>query len=231
MKVVYILMSVVSLLLLFVFLIIGQKGLIQSPQMESIVDVATIFIGVMSMVSGIVSVKVMLSQSNPDGRQNDVEDFVIENIGEPMLSPAKLEVRTFIQVAYTHLSRGVHNTGYYPLTDYYPCTSATSEMKGMLFGSRFTDELQNRGKYFDLYFKAIEYTNPENGTLLLNKVDLFKISYVDIYEEKRITYYLNANRTTKEVYDEIVNSASKVGIPSKSIKDVTLDDLIAFVKA
>ena len=104
-------------------------------------------------------------------------------------------------------------------------------MKGMLFGSRFTDKLQNRGKYFDLYFKAIEYTNPENGTLLLNKVDLFKISYVDIYEEKRITYYLNANRTTKEVYDEIVNSASKVGIPSKSIKDVTLDDLIAFVKA
>ena len=58
----FILLSVLSLLMFFIFLILGNKSLIQSPEVKAIIDIVTVFIGVMSFVSGMVSIKVMLSQ-------------------------------------------------------------------------------------------------------------------------------------------------------------------------
>ena len=258
MKFAFILMSVLSLLMFFVFLILGNKPLVQSPEIKAIVDIVTVFIGVMTLVSGMVSIKVMLSQeklqeelleaqkrehqpnfminhkiskTEEDGEYN-VENFTIENIGEPMISPAKISYSTFIKVEYNNMQDNVSKVVYYPLTYYYSRTSSADNMKGLLLCSIGNESIQNHGRFGDLYFEAIKYNKEhEHVYVYLSKVDMYEISYVDIYEEKRTNYYMGNYRVSKETYDTVMEYAKMTNIRSKSIVDVTLTDLIDAVLA
>lgn len=253
MKFGFILLSVLSLLMFFIFLILGNKSLIQSPEVKAIIDIVTVFIGVMSFVSGMVSIKVMLSQEKiqeelleaqkrehqpnfmidykisniEEGGKYDIEDFTIENIGEPMISPAKISLRTFIKVEYNNIQDNISKVVYFPLTYYYNATSSTENMKGLLLRSIGNESLQNHGKFVDLYFEANNYTKEhEYIYIYLSKVDMYKISYIDIYEDNRVNYYMGSYRVSKEMYDMIMGYAENINSKSKSIVDVTLSDLI-----
>lgn len=257
MKFAFILLSVLSLLMFFVFLILGNRDLFQSSEVKAIVDIVTVLIGIMTLVSGMVSIKVMLSQeeiqkelleaqkrehqpnfmidykiskTQEDGKF-DVENFTIENIGEPMSSPAKISHRTFIMVEYKNVQDIVSKVVYFPLTYYYSSTSSTENMKGLLLRSIKNESIQNHGRFVDLYFEANNYTKEhKNIYIYLKKVDIFEISYVDIYEDKRVNYYMGNYRVSKDTYD-MIKEYDKYIDKSKSIVDVTLTDLIDFVLA
>ena len=234
---------------------VSADSLIQSLNMDIIVDISTILIGIMTVATGVVSIKIMRSQdkrqeetlqaqkrehqpnfqikfirskSTPTSTAYDVEDFTIENIGEAMLARDMIKVRSFIQVELRDATTGVSKSAYYPLTYYFFGTSSTANMTGLLLSTAQIN-LFNSKNFFDLDAAARAHNaTAGNPKITLTKAHVFEISYVDIYEEKKTVYYLNAYRTTKERYDEIKNSAPGF-MMSKSIENVTFNDLHNFI--
>jgi hypothetical protein len=222
---------------------------------EKVVDFFTIIIGIMTVVSGFASIKVMLSQSktqeetlqaqkrehqpnflinfklsksNPSNTVYDVEDFTIENIGEAMLARDRITVRSFIKVELRDITAGVNKSAYYPLTYYFFGTSSTANMQGLLLSTAQINLFNNKN-FGDLNAAAIAHNaSSANAKITVNMVHVFEFSYVDLYEEKRTVYYENGCRTTKERYDEIKNSAPGF-MMSKSIENVTFNDLHKFI--
>jgi hypothetical protein len=234
---------------------VSADSLIRSQNMDIIVDISTILIGIMTVVTGVVSINIMRSQdkrqeetlqaqkrehqpnfqikfirskSTPTSTVYDVEDFTIENIGEAMLARDRITVRSFIKVELRDITAGVNKSAYYPLTYYFFGTSSTANMQGLLLSTAQINLFNNKN-FGDLNAAAIAHNaSSANAKITVNMVHVFEFSYVDLYEEKRTVYYENGCRTTKERYDEIKNSAPGF-MMSKSIENVTFNDLHKFI--
>ena len=162
----------------------------------------------------------------------DIEDYAISNTGEQMRSLLDMTCETFIKVKYDNISADIHTSAYYPLLGYYGFTKSTGSSVGLL-KETVGNESQHNFFYFHNVYKAANAYDDEHPEVIVSveKVDFFKITYVDIYNEQRAVYYRGAyqkaNLTTKKEYDSVVASATTTYPISKSISEVTLEDLIA----
>lgn len=161
----------------------------------------------------------------------DIEDYAISNTGEQMRSLLDMTCETFIKVKYDNISADIHTSAYYPLLGYYGFTKSTGSSVGLL-KETVGNESQHNFFYFHNVYKAANAYDDEHPEVIVSveKVDFFKITYVDIYNEQRTVYYRGAyqktNLTTKEEYDSVVASATTTYPISKSISEVTVEDLI-----
>ena len=234
---------------------VSADSLILSQNMDIIVDISTILIGIMTVVTGVVSINIMRSQdkrqeealqaqkrehqpnflikfktskSNPSKNTHDFKDFTIENIGEAMRARDRISINSFIKVRYIDVHNKINRMAYYPLIYYFFRISSSRNMSGHLLGSVHSNLLLNHEKFCNLNTQAISYSATTGTTFMVELVHTFEISYVDIYEEKKTVYYENDCLTTKERYDEIKNSAPGF-MMSKSIENVTFNDLLDFI--
>lgn len=162
----------------------------------------------------------------------DVENFVIENIGEQMLSPADVTVKTYIKTNYANNKDGTGNITYYPLTYYYNVSISSENLSGEIMKTIGNEYLHNHLKVNNLDKEAIEYSNTHSDVFLeIEKIDLFKISYIDIYGKERVCYYRNSSRISEKTYDSIIHESNKIyhNVPFKSIVDIDLDDILSYM--
>lgn len=246
--------------LFFVLLIIRRyKDKIERNDLSIWVDITTILIGVASLIVSGISISVMLSQEktekflleaqkkehqpvfsigytlskSPTSEVYDVEDFVIENIGEQILSPASISHKTFLKIDYRDIANNSQKSIYYPLTYYYNATISSDDQIGRLLTTIGNEYLHNNLKLYELDKAAIAFNNEyDKEYIFIEKVDLFKITYTDIYNEERVNHYRNSHLCTKELYESIFqNAASVCAMPGiKSISDVTFKDILIAVK-
>ncbi len=247
-------------LLFFVLLIVRRhKDKIKRKDLTIWVDITTILIGVASLIVSVISISVMLSQEQTEkflleaqkkehqpvfsitytsskssaSEVNDVEDYVIESNGEQMLSPATISHDTFIKVDYANFADNTRKSVYYPLTYYYNATVSSDNQIGRLQTTIGNEYLHNNLKLYNLHQAAGAYNNyHEKEHVVLEKVDLFKITYIDIYNEERTNHYRNSHLCTPEIYNSIFQEAASIcPLPgTKSISDVCLEDILKAVK-
>lgn len=206
----------------------------------------TIAVGLSTIISVSISSYVMLSQIKAQKKEHqpiftinymmsktdsseiyDVENFIVENIGEQMLSPAKIDFRTYIETKYYNTNE--YLTAYYPLTYYYNASACSGNLVGEIMMTLGNEYIQNNLKLYNLYKEALEYSNNcDTMFLSIKKIDLFVISYVDIYGENQVCYYCNNNLISQKTYDSIIQESKKaynIGIP-KSIDNIELKDIL-----
>lgn len=247
-----------SIIVLFFFVLLTARKKIEKENLSRIVDCMTIAVGISTIVSAAISISVMLSQEKSQERliamqENehqpvfkinynlsktntsevfDVENFVIENVGEQMLSPADITLKTYIKTNYANNKDGIGNTTYYPLTYYYNASISSENLSGEIMKTIGNEYLHNHLEFYNLYKDAIEYSNTHNDVFLeIEKIDLFKISYIDIYGKERVCYYRNSNRISEKTYDSIIQESNKIyhNVPFKSIVDIGLEDILRFM--
>ncbi len=235
------------------------RGRIKRDDVSLLVDITTVVIGAVTIVVSVISISVMLSQEDtqaflleaqkkehqpvfsinyitsksPASEVYDVEDFVIESNGEHMLSPASITHKTFIKVDYKDFDNDIQKTIYYPLTYYYNATVSSDDHTGRLMTTIGNEYLQNNLKLYELHKAANAYNSEyDKEYVFLEKIDLFKITYTDIYKEERTNHYRNSYLCTPEIYESIIqNSESNCGLPGrKSISEVSLEDILEVVK-
>ena len=259
MNVIFISLTVVIISTFIILVVRRNKDKLERTEISLIVDIMTILIGIASLTASAVSVAVMLSQEKtqevlleiqkkehqPIFSINythsksassdifDVQDFVIENIGEQMLSPAKISFKSFIKVDYNNVNSGAHKSAYYPLSYFYNATVRSDDLQGRILMTIGNEYLQNNLKMYLLNQNSIKYDKEHKGEYIsLELVDYFVISYIDIYGEERTNYYRENHHTTKEEYEKVFgSSASTYGdVGNKSISEVTLNDLVEPLK-
>lgn len=259
MNIVIISLTVVTISLFIILVVRRYKDKLERTEISLIVDIMTILIGVASLIASAVSIAVMLSQEktqeilleaqmrehqpifsidytkskSPSSDIYDVQDFVIENIGEQMISPAKISHKSFIKVDYNNVYADVHKSAYYPLSYYYNGTVSTDNLTGRILMTIGNEYLQNNLKMYLLHQEAMRYDEEHKGEYIsLEHVDYFVISYTDIYGEERTNYYRESHHTTKEEYEKVFESSSVTykNSGNKSISEVTLNDLVEPLK-
>ena len=259
MNIIFISLTVVTISMFIILVVRRNKDKLERTEISLIVDIMTILIGIASLTASAVSVAVMLSQEktqeilleaqkkehqpifsidytlsqSPSSDMYDVLDFVIENIGEQMLSPAEISYKSFIKVDYNDVYADIHKSAYYPLSYYHNATVSSGNLTGRILMTIGNEHLQNNLKMYSLHQEAIRYDEEHKGEYVsVEEVDYFVISYTDIYGEKRKNYYRKNNHTTKEEYDKVFESSTSTyrNIGNKSISEVTLNDLVEPLK-
>jgi hypothetical protein len=246
---------------LFVSLLIARryKDKIKRKDLTVWVDISTILIAFASLIVSGVSISVMLSQEKTEkflleaqmkehqpifsinytvtkseaSQWYDMENFVIENIGEQMLSPAKISHKTFIKIDYENFADNTKKSVYYPLISYYRTTIISESQVGVLSRSYANEYTQNYLKFRELDMAVQTYNiEHDNEYIVIEKVDLFKITYTDIYNEERTCHYRNSYLCSPEIYTGILeNAASVCELPGeKEITNVCLEDILTAVK-
>ena len=259
MKVAYISLAIVLFFLFIIIVFRRYKERIEPNEISLLVDIMTILIGLASLVASAVSISVMLSQEktqatllevqkkehqpvfaishslskSDSSAVYDVEDYMVENVGERMLSPASISCKTFIKVEYHDILNNINTSVYYSLGYYYNVASETDNLTGVLKKTYGNEYIQNNLKFGNIYKDATKYhSEHDDEYVFVDKVDFFVISYVDIYGENRTNYYRGNDQSTKEDYEAVCKSSSETyGLLPKSITEVTLSDLITPLKA
>ena len=260
MKTVLFCFSITAFLFVVILLIRRYKEKINRGDVSLLVDISTVLVGIATLIVSGISIHVMLSQEETQGllvelqkREHqpifsinytlskspasevyDVEDYVVENIGEQMLSPANISCKSFIKVDYSDVDAGVQKSVYYPLTYYYNATLSSGDQTGELIRTIGNEYLQNNLKLYQLHQAAQAYTaEHDKEYVFIKKIDLFTITYTDLYAEERTVYYRDGHLVTEEAYNAIFQNASDTyqdPVFTKSISEVTLDDLIGPLK-
>lgn len=243
----------------FLLAVLTLKNKHEQNKLSLIVNYMTIAIGMSTILSTVLSAYVMISQdksqrrliemqeyehqpifainyikSSSDGTDSkDIEDFTIENIGEQMLGPAKISVKSYIEIEYSDYNKDIELMTYYPLAYYYNAVTCTENLTGLLMMSHHSEYIQNNKRFTRLHDEATTYsTSQDKIYVYLRKIDLFTITYTDIYGKERTCYYRNSDKSSKEAHDLITGNASKTYTKgnSLSIEEVTFEDLIRPLK-
>lgn len=243
----------------FLLAVLTLKNKHEQNKLSLIVNYMTIAIGMSTILSTVLSAYVMISQdksqrrliemqeyehqpifainyikSSSDGTDSkDIEDFTIENIGEQMLGPAKILLRSYIEVEYSDYNKDIELKTYYPLEYYYRTVINTENLTGLLMMSHESEQIQNNKQFTRLHDEATTYsTSHDKIYVYLRKIDLFTITYTDIYGNERTCYYRNSDKSSKEAYDLITGNADRIytKYPTTDIEEVTFEDLIRPLK-
>ena len=136
MKTVLFCFSIIAFLFVVILLIRRYKEKINRGDVSLLVDISTVLVGIATLIVSGISIHVMLSQEetqgllvelqkrehqpifsinytvskSPASEVHDVEDYVVENIGEQMLSPANISCKSFIKVDYSDVDAGAGET-------------------------------------------------------------------------------------------------------------------------
>lgn len=176
-------------------------------------------------------VRQSLSKSTPNGVY-DIEDYYIESFGGYMASPAKIEHQTMICVYYRDNSKP-YSEGikmYYPVI-YYNGGIDYKNISGLLYKTVGSEYLKNNLCFNRIYKAAIEHDRNNNVYTEVKKIELSKISYIDIYGDNRNVYYIDSQQTTKEEYDVIMTESKKYLFETKSIDKLTFDDILNIIES
>lgn len=251
MSIVFITLAVVTLLFLIILVIRRYREKLEHNAIMPFVDIMTIVIGIMSVITSAVSISVMKSQEKMQEtllqlqkeehqpiflvKQSIVEteeEFVIENVGEQMLAPAEIKLRSYLEVEYSNLADDIDKTVFFRVI-YHNATTSSSNLKGVIKRSSRVDNYQNHLNYVNLTKLANRYCFENDGEhVFINQVDYFSISYTDIYGDKHTKYYRDSQLTTKEEFEKVdeTSHATYGEHHTKPIAEVSLRELILPLK-
>ena len=233
-----------------------KKYTTRSKEVSVLVDIMTILIGIASIFATFVSIDVMrsqeklqeilldiqkkenqpvfyvrqsLSKTTSDGIY-DIEDYSIESFGGYMASPAKIEHKTFINFQYTGNNEQTNVELYIPVL-YHNAYIEYDNIIGILYKTYGNEDLKNIQYFNDIYKAVIEHYKSIPGYADIKKIELFKISYIDIYGDNRTVYYLNSHKIDKTIYDKIENYEKKYLYMKKEIDKLTFDDILNIIES
>lgn len=241
----------------FLVAVLTLKNKHEQNKLSLIVNYMTIAIGMSTILSTVLSAYVMISQEKSQRRliemqafehqpvfainyiksssdstdSKETEDFTIENTGEQMLGPAKISLSSYIEVEYSDYNKDIDVTVYYPLKSFYTSTIQTENLTGLLMMSHNSGYIQNNKIFTRLHDEATAYSSSHDKIyVFLRKIDMFTITYTDIYGDERTCYYRNSDKSSKEAYELIKNNAKDTyNIDDNNklpIEVLTFDDLI-----
>lgn len=207
-----------------------------NDNISKLVSCATILTGFTSAVASIVSVIVMIEQSDiqknliarqiaehqptfivqktlyksdPSVDLYDYEEYSIKNIGERVLNIKSIHNKIFIEVSYQDTSKnGSKFVSYIPLQYYYQASFKTGEVEDIIEYSNYSIYNKNNLVYCNFYREALEYSLENNSEeIYVNLLRFFIISYEDIYHEEH-TIYMESNNVVSQQYYESIEKSS-----------------------
>lgn len=153
----------------------------------------------------------------------DNTDFTIYNVGETPKSIGEIDVRTYLKLNYKEI--GKDEVIYYiPVERYFNCTVPTDSLVDRIAYSYNPNP--NSSYIFDLYLKSLDYNNNNRDCITVQLVHLFKIPYIDMYNEEHNVYFKGKYVIKEEEWMRIMNESNKLNTYPIPIEQVTLPMLI-----
>lgn len=214
---------------------------------DLVINVVTVLVGIFTIVTGLVSIHVMISQDRTqkeliraqkmehqptfqvtlsefpaeEGGPNVYQEYSITNIGEQMSSPADVTCHSYFKITYAD-SKYPHED-YFSINQFFYASFFSGALKGEIIHSACSWALENLKHYGELRFtpRPSKCTAP----ITIDLAHTFSISYVDIYGETNEVYFLGERPISKEEYFLIENKANYDWAKNKSIAEITQEDI------
>ena len=253
MSIVFISLAIITSLFLIVLLIRRYREKLEHNAIMPFVDIMTIVIGIMSVITSAVSISVMKSQEKMQEtllqlqkeehqpiflvKESMVdygyENLIIENVGEQMLAPADITFKSYIEVQYSNAFENIDRKVYYNVI-YHPWITSHDNVRGVIWKTNKDENFQNHLNFVELTKAANRYNSESEGEYVcIDLVNYLSVSYIDVYGDKNVKYYRDNQLITREEYERVYDLAySTFGEHhTKSIDKVELNDLIVPLRA
>ena len=176
----------------------------------------SVIIGIGTLITSIATIYLMSIQNDLQSKSNEIQKIAnmphfsidyetidldsneiydtqyieISNIGKPTYGPVSVDLRVFYEVANSNSVKKV-----IPITGFYNLRFTTDALEGKLFRASYP---YNLPYFVDLYRL--------NG-YQVQKLDLLRIDYMDIYATKHSVFYKDQRIISEQEYNDIIHSA------------------------
>lgn len=215
---------------------------------DLVINVVTVLVGVFTIVTGLVSIHVMISQDKTqkeliraqkmehqptfqvtlsefpaeEGGPNVYQEYSITNIGEQMSSPADVTCHSYLKISYADVNNP--HEDYFLISPFFYVSFSSGALKGDIIHSACSSALLNLQHY-----NALRYMpRPSICTapMSIELVHTFSIAYIDIYGENKEVFFMNEKPISSEEYRHIEDYAHSSWAVNNSIAEITQEDIV-----